>query len=400
LLWSAGATSAEYRLAAGDVIEMSVEGQPELRQRALVQIDGSISAPVIGTVPAVGRTTSDLRATVETILATKVLRRRTSDGRDYVVMIQPGDVAVTVVEYRPVYVSGDVLTPGQHAFRPGMTVRQVLALSGGVSPVRKFDQRVDPVDLQYDYTAAATELAKNMVHASRLKAELDDKGEFDIEGIKAVPVPAPILSELARTELGLLKLSRDSFRQEKAYLQRAVQQADAQIDFLSAQERQEESGVQADSGELERVSKAYDSGSLPSPRVAESRRAVLLSSTRRLQTSVNLIETKRQRDELGWKLDRLDSDRKTKLLSDIQDTDVRLTVLRAKLDELAAKRQSAGRVGFIPMTGSGASPSISIVRRDEHDTSRINADADTELQPGDVVEVALPSDPAAGPIGN
>lgn len=400
LLWSVDSVSAEYKLAAGDVIDVSVAGQLDLRQRASVQIDGTISVPVIGTVQAAGRTTSDLRMTLEATLATKVLRRKTPDGRDYVVLIQPGDVAAAIAEYRPVYVNGDVAAPGQHAFRPSMTVRQVVALSGGFSLARKFDSRADPVDVQYQYSAAATEFAQQQVHAIRVKAELDDKGEFGPEDIKSVPVPSSILSELVQTELELLKVSRTTFQQEKAYLLRAIQQADEQIDFLSAQERQEESGAQADSGELERVSKAYGSGSLPSPRVAESRRAVLLSSTRRLQTSVNLVETKRQRDELGWKLDRIGNERRTKLLSEMQETGVRLAVLRVKLEGLAQKRQNARAIGSAPMTVSAAPPDLSVLRKGQQDTVRIPADEDTELQPGDVVEVAFPTNQAASLIAH
>ena len=40
-------------------------------------------------------------------------------------------VVATVVEYRPIYVNGDVSKPGEHPFRPQMTVRQAVALSGG-----------------------------------------------------------------------------------------------------------------------------------------------------------------------------------------------------------------------------------------------------------------------------
>ena len=53
------------------------------------------------------------------------------DGREDAIIIEPNDVIATVVEYRPIYVNGDVSKPGEHPYRPQMTVRQAVALSGG-----------------------------------------------------------------------------------------------------------------------------------------------------------------------------------------------------------------------------------------------------------------------------
>ena len=79
---SVQAGQTDYRLTAGDVIEVSAANAPELRQRVPVQLDGTISLPLVGTIPAEGLPFSELRNRIQLALASRVLRVRTPDGRD------------------------------------------------------------------------------------------------------------------------------------------------------------------------------------------------------------------------------------------------------------------------------------------------------------------------------
>src|SRR5690606_37923004 len=105
---------------------------PELRTRSTVGIDGHITLPLVGGVRAAGLTATELQDAVRREMASKVLRRKSDDGRDISVMIAPDEVTVVIGEYRPIYVNGDVSQPGQQAYRPGMSARQAIALAGGL----------------------------------------------------------------------------------------------------------------------------------------------------------------------------------------------------------------------------------------------------------------------------
>ena len=69
------AARAEYHLDAGDVLEISIAGAPELQRRVSIGLDGNISFPVLGTVavaglePALAQREEELRA-LEAQLAT------------------------------------------------------------------------------------------------------------------------------------------------------------------------------------------------------------------------------------------------------------------------------------------------------------------------------------------
>src|SRR5258705_10621029 len=123
LLYSAiPATGGEHRMDVGDVLEISVAGVPELRQRVTVQLDGSISYPLLGTFVVAGLPPSEVRAKLRSALPSKVFRQRAPDGREFVVVIEADQVTANVVENRPIYVNGDVSRPGEQAYRPLMTV--------------------------------------------------------------------------------------------------------------------------------------------------------------------------------------------------------------------------------------------------------------------------------------
>src|SRR4051794_23288458 len=82
LLWSTQLARAEYRLQGGDVIEISVAGVPELKQRAPVQFDGSITFPLVGTLMVEGTQFSEIRSKIQSAVAGKIFRMRTPDGRE------------------------------------------------------------------------------------------------------------------------------------------------------------------------------------------------------------------------------------------------------------------------------------------------------------------------------
>lgn len=62
LLCATTQARADYRLHVGDVIEISVARAPELKQRVPVQLDGSISFPMLGYLRVVGLTPAEAQS--------------------------------------------------------------------------------------------------------------------------------------------------------------------------------------------------------------------------------------------------------------------------------------------------------------------------------------------------
>jgi polysaccharide export outer membrane protein len=84
--------------------------------------------PLIGPVPARGRTTAELSAAVAAKLRQGYLR-------------EPY-VAVEVEAHRPFFILGEVTYPGQYPFVANMTVETAVAIAGGFGP-RALRSQVD-----------------------------------------------------------------------------------------------------------------------------------------------------------------------------------------------------------------------------------------------------------------
>ena len=345
----------------------------------------------MGPVEVAGLTPAEMQSRLETLLQSRILRQRLPDGREQAFVVKPGDVIASVAEYRPIYISGDVLTPGQQPYRASMTVRQTVAVAGGFSLLRSRGQQgaIDPADLLRDYQSLATEYTKEYFHIARTNAELDGRESFDQTPPNDISLPAAVIDAVVRSETKFLKTSLADYRTEGRFLEDAVKQSDAQFATLKKQNEGEEKGVQADEEELERVMKAFGSGLLASPRVAESRRSLLLSSTRRLQTSVEMMRLQRQRDDFVRQMERVTSQRTINLLKEQKDSSVRLADLRVRMQALSQKLQPVGGTGAIPVGTSDLHPEVTVVRRVGQRWDRIAASVDFDVEPGDVIEVAL-----------
>src|ERR1700738_3013325 len=114
------ARDAAYRLDAGDRLRVVVYGQEGLTNTYAIDAGGSITLPLIGPVPARGRTPAGLAAEI-----TGRLRRG---------YIREPSVAGEIEPSRPFFILGEVAAPGQYPYVPNMSVESAVAIAGGFSP--------------------------------------------------------------------------------------------------------------------------------------------------------------------------------------------------------------------------------------------------------------------------
>jgi polysaccharide export outer membrane protein len=112
----------EYRLGAGDVLEVTVFGNDDLSRTTTVQTNGAISLPLLGEVAVAGLTVSEVKQKLTSLLA-----------RDFLVNPQ---VDVKVKEYLSQFVTvlGEVNSPGKKGLRGRTRLIDVLVESGGFTP--------------------------------------------------------------------------------------------------------------------------------------------------------------------------------------------------------------------------------------------------------------------------
>jgi polysaccharide biosynthesis/export protein len=391
---SAQAQTSQYRLAPGDTVEVTIATLPDRTARAMVQSDGTISLPLAGSISVEGLTPAELQSRLEMVLASKPYRQRMPDGREQTALIQPGDINASVSDYRPIYVSGDVLTPGAQPYRLLITARQAIAVAGGFSLLRARAGAAaaagDPVDLQRDYDSLWTEFIREHYRNARLKAQLDGKSEFDGKMPAGSPLPATVVAAIADSEAQSLKIAMENIQKERDFLLQAAKDAVDQTELLNKRDLSEAEGVKGDEEEMANVAALFKSGNVTSSRLSDVRRALLLSSSRRLETTVELMRVRRQAADVARQLERTGNDQRIALLNELKDSQVRLADLAIRLNAGAMKLH----VGAAMQNKSAddslkVQTSISISRRVGSTWQQMPADIDAELMPGDVVEAVL-----------
>ncbi len=104
---------------------------------------------------------------------------------------------------------------------------------------------------------------------------------------------------------------------------------------------------------------------------------------------MQLIQLKRQQDETSRQLEQLDDARRVELLRELQDSQVRLAEIRAKLQGVGDKLEYTSLLKSRLARGNGPKPEIAVIRKTGDARERLDVTEDMELQPGDVVEISL-----------
>ncbi|WP_028111737.1 polysaccharide biosynthesis/export family protein [Ferrimonas kyonanensis] len=113
------AASSDYRLSSGDMISIHVYGEEDLTLETRLGESGVINYPYLGMIRVKGLSVAELERKLVTGLK-----------GDY--LINPS-VHVSILEYRPFYIYGEVNKPGGYPYQPGLTVERAVALAGGLT---------------------------------------------------------------------------------------------------------------------------------------------------------------------------------------------------------------------------------------------------------------------------
>lgn len=114
---TAAAATATPRFQGGEKIRINVFNEPTLSGDYDIDPNGVVSLPLAGTVKAVGLT----QAQFEQELAKKFRSEYLKNPK----------VTVTILQFRPIYIVGEVEKQGEYAFKPGINVLTAMAAAGG-----------------------------------------------------------------------------------------------------------------------------------------------------------------------------------------------------------------------------------------------------------------------------
>lgn len=240
IVWIPFAVLAEqdvYKLGNGDRLEVRIvtwsEGERAfVRSNALsgsylVQSDGTVTFPVIGTVAASGKSIGEVTEHIAALF---------QDRSDAVV---PPSITIEVSDYRPFYIMGDVGRPGAYPARPGLTVLQAYALAGGSGASSQLPDAGDANTPEVVRTMNALDevsssLARSRIRKSRLEAEVDGVDSIEFPAKLSHPGGDSAIASIKQREIDIFESRKTAFQLEAENLEELKQLLEREIDSIEA----------------------------------------------------------------------------------------------------------------------------------------------------------------------
>lgn len=364
---------AEWQTAEGTVRDWSA-----ISGEYTIGAAGGISLPFLGTLPASGKTTAEIADTVG-------LQLQKLFG-----LPDRPSASVELAQYRPIYLAGDVQTPGEYPFAPEMTVLKAVSLGGGLrrpETGQRFAR--DFITAQGDSSVRVAERNRLLIRRARLQAEIAEKGDITVpaELKDAADVDNLVASEnaLMLSRDKRLKLQLTALAELKDLLQSEIES----LGKKSTTQSRQLTLVMEDKGRVDDLAEkglALSSRMLSvEQRIADIQASVLDIDTATLKAKQDV--NKANQDEIT-----LRNDWDAQLAQELQNTEAELDTLNLKLTTsrdlmTEALLQSADAAQNTTGTGGAASISYSLVRQKDGKSIVIPADEGGQVQPGDVVKV-------------
>ena len=109
----------DYLIAEGDRLSIQVFDEPDLTMEAKIGARGVLSYSYLGEIQVSGLSAVQIENNITELL---------KDGY----LVNPS-VNVTILQYRPFFVNGEVRSPGSYPYQPGLTLEKAIALAGGLT---------------------------------------------------------------------------------------------------------------------------------------------------------------------------------------------------------------------------------------------------------------------------
>ncbi|MDI7862053.1 polysaccharide biosynthesis/export family protein [Rhizobiaceae bacterium n13] len=382
----AGARADEYHLGVMDKLRIRVvewqTAEGAVRDWAAVSGDyavgasGNISLPFIGEVTAVGQTTSALAEEIG------LKMQRLFGLRD-----RPS-ASVELAQYRPIYIAGEVQTPGEYPYAPNMTVLKAISLGGGLrrgDAGERFER--DFIRAQGDAAVYVAERNRLLVRRARLQAEIAEKGGIDVpDQLKN----EPNVVELVESETALmqsrdkrLKLQLTAIADLKTLLQNEIVSLAKKSD---TQNRQLELVMK----DREKVDNLAEKGLALSARKLAVEQQVADLQAALLDIDTASLKAKQEVNKAGQDETNLKNDWDAQLAQELQNTEQELDTLALKLgtsrDLMTEALSQSAQSASLARDAGAASITYSIVREKDGKAEEISATETTPVLPGDVIK--------------
>lgn len=371
-----------YLINVGDVLEIDILDDSELAQRFLVGNDGSIQLPFVGSLEVKDLSLEEARDRVRDVFVEREI------------FVDP-TVELSISAYRPIFVLGDVRSPGYFEFQLFLSPEKALGLAGGPTvPVANVEARIlERRNLEGARVSVEMDLARAAVEHARIQAQL--RGESVTRHEDILPDVSLFMGEadfeaLSRNENAIIELELASHTTQKNLLRDTIAEAEIEINLLAEREAAQLVSVERARADLARASDLEERGVQTASALSEWHRRAEVADDELLQIRSQQSVANRRLSDLMRDLSRLEGDRQQRFLADSQDAFVRIAKLRADrssiLDRLELLQQWSESWAS---TDLEARIEYRVRRRTADGLETMQVGATDELLPGDLLIVTV-----------
>lgn len=402
--WSA-ATAGEYLLGPQDKVRLKIyEWRASrdvifewtaLNDMFTVGADGTLSLPFVGNIRAAGVTPSELgRSIGETLMQHMGLGRAP-------------DASVEVIQFRPFYIVGHVMQPGEFPFRPGLTVLQALSIAGGLRTREESFSRLEREVIagRGEVSLLGLDNVSLIARKARLEAELADAENITFPSQLTDRQGDGSIALLMDQERLIFKARRDAQSTQvraltglRDFLEKELSSLETQLSFYDKQ-------IELVQRELTGVSSLVNKGLAVAPRELSLERTVTQIQSDRLSAETSLLRARQEISRTDISILELRNQRTNEVTTSLRETQGSLDALSRKADTavqlLYESEISAPRLLAQRDRAARAQPIYTIVRPTEKGIVELTAQESDSLEPGDTIKVEIPLpaglDDLAGP---
>ena len=377
----ASAASNDYRLSEGDVLTFDFLDDDQVPVTLTVTPDGDVQFPLIGDIHVDGLTLAE---------AVKHLR---SEFQTREILKNP-KISLNVASFRPIYVLGEVKSPGSFSYVPGSTVRQAIGLAGGAqtAATNPGDRVVARARLRGEMDGAQSEIVHEAIYAARLIAQLEGRAVIDM---KDVPEASrPFLQDISvksvtEIEQKILDTDRANTKAQIEILTQGISEAEQGLEILGNMKVQQEEVVAMNQQDLERVTILRKRELNTETDVSRAKANASNEKSRLLEIVAEMSRSRRELGSLRLELSKLKAERTKDILEKLQERELAINKL------LATRKSSEEQFFLMAVVAAEEAKKGTIsftyeIRRDRDGSPKsMPADLLTPVLPGDVIYVGI-----------
>lgn len=303
-------------------------------------------------------------------------------------LVQPPAVTIEILEYPPIYVVGDVTTPGEYKFRPGLTVLQSLAMSGG--PFRsKTPLQTESIKLVGELREIDHSILRSTAKLSRLQAEMAGAKEITFD--QAAGADQQFSAGIYSEERVIFQARANALERQSKALTELRELLTTEISTLEEKLVGADDNIKSVEDQLTSVKSLVQKGLTISSRQLDLERLLTTYRSDKLDLVTAIMRGRQAVSETTRNLEGLSDTRRSEVAVEAQAERANLDQLKMKremtqkllIDELAADDGLKNRSVELPIT-------FTVSRRNEGRIDQFQASETTTLAPGDVVRVVRP----------